>query len=245
MKKLIRKLTIINVLVLLWVLGGIFLFDKVALIIAFGLQGANLFIILNIAGMAALFAVGNAMAIISSRKSFKKPLPQISIISRKEGKFDPHNIRSDLHNLQPGNPEFADLLQIGITQLDNIDKKQAKLHEVRERNDAGALTEVAESVDEAEVGICKNLSKIIDRALLLNSLERSTAERESIFAENVGRIQNILKANADTLTLCDVLLTETINYLDEKNTSQDSSGAKLAAMTEAIQTLRQMSGREV
>ena len=246
MKKLIRKIVILNIIVIIWVLVYLFLFNKVTLIVMMGLKAANFFLGLNVAAIAILFLLGNFLVIFRGvRKLLKNKPVKVALTTDKENKFDPFRIRKDLSALQNGRPEFVRCLMEGITQLDNIDMKEAKLQEIRSRNDVGALKEVAESLEDAEVGICRNLSKIIDRAILIDSLEKDSPHRDSIYSENLNRIRSILDANVETLTLCDVLLTETINYLDEKNVSGDSAGEGLTAMTGAIHTLRQMSSRLV
>ena len=249
MKKLIRKIVVLNTIVIVWFLVYLFAFNlnKVSLIVSMGLKAANFFLGLNVAAIAMLFLLGNFLVIYRGVKKLRKSKPappKVTVISDMENKHDPFRIRNDLSALQNGRPEFVRCLMEGITQLDNIDTKEAKLQEIRSRNEAGALKEVADSLQDAEEGICKNLSKIIDRAILIDSLEKDSPHRDSIYSENLNRMRSILDLNAETLTLCDVLLTETINYLDEKNASGGATGEGLMAMTEAIHTLRQMSGKE-
>jgi hypothetical protein len=245
-KKLICKISIWNGILIAWVLGFFLLSDKVALIIALGLKAANLLILCNIIVPAVLFVAGNSFLIVKNRKQFVREKPkEVTLTSGKEDKVAPENIRRDLKALIASNPELAGMLNECFLQMDSIDNKQAKLKDVLARNDFGALREVGNSIDEAEVHICKNLSKIVDRAIMLNSLERESAEKSMIVEENRNRIRGILKANNEILSLCDILLTESINYLDEKNSSGDSGQLNLTAMTEAIQTLRTLNGREV
>jgi hypothetical protein len=245
-KKFIRKITILNAALLAWVAGFFLFSDKVALIIALGLKGANLLILLNIIVPAAIFVVGNGLLVLRNKQYLITEKPkEVLLTSGMENKEDPDHLRRDLNSLIDATPELAEILGEGVAQMDSIDNKQAKLKGVLARNDLGALREVENSINEAEVNLCKNLSKVVDRAIMLDSLERNSSERGVVVEENKGRIRRILKANNDILSLCDILLTESINYLDEKNSSGDSGGQNLTAMTEAIQTLRTLNGREV
>jgi hypothetical protein len=247
-KKFIRNISILNAVLIVWALAFFLFTDKVAMIIAWGLKPANRFIVFNIVLLIGFFVAGNAILLIRNRKLFKRskqpqPLPPLMTVG--EGKHDPGNIRKDLQTLMTVNPEWSALLSEGIAQLDSIDKKQAQLKDVLARNDSGALNEVENAIDEAEVCLSKNLSKVVDRAIMLNSLERVSPEKDAILQENENRMTAILKKNAEVLSLCDILLTESINYLDEKDASVNSGALNLEAMTDAIRTLRTLNGSEI
>jgi flagellar hook-basal body complex protein FliE len=246
LKKTIRKIVILNAVLLVWVLVFFLAVDNVALIIDFGVKAAK-WIMTGAAVVPAIaFICGNALLVGRNRKVLFPPKEKKLVLTAgKDAKGSPENVRRDLRALMGGNSELGALLGEGITQMDSIDKKQAKLSDILGRNDNGVLKQVADSIDEAEVSLCANLTKIIDRAIMLNSLEKDSSERAAVYAENMSRISKILEANRETLSLCDVLLTESINYLDDKNETGSGGDLSLEAMTTAIKTIRKMNGHEV
>jgi flagellar hook-basal body complex protein FliE len=245
LKKTIRKFVILNAVLIAWVLIFFLAVDKVALIISVGVRAADLILVAAAAATAIVFVGGNLLIFARNRRVLFPPkVKKVVLTSGKDAKISPDNVRRDLKTLIDSNTGLSSLLSEGIAQMDSIDKKQAKLGEILERNDSGVLKQVADSIDEAEVSLCANLTKIIDRAIMLNSLEQDSSERAAVYSENVNRISQILKANSETLSLCDVLLTESINYLDDKNESGGGGDISLEAMTTAIKTIRTMNGHE-
>jgi flagellar hook-basal body complex protein FliE len=246
LKKTIRKFVILNAVLIAWVLVFFLAVDRVALIINVGVRAADFILIAAAAVPAIIFVGGNLLIFARNRRVLFPPkVKKVVLTTGKDAKRTPDNVRRDLNSLIGSNPELSSLLSSGISQMDSIDKKQAKLGEILERNDSGVLKQVADSIDEAEVSLCANLTKIIDRAIMLNSIEQDSSERAAVYSENMNRISQVLNANNETLSLCDVLLTESINYLDDKNESGGGGNASLEAMTTAIKTIRTMNGHEV
>lgn len=217
--------------------------DRTWLIITMGIAAANA---LRTGGwilLACVFLAGSAVLMVRRRKS--RQLERIAAYSVKlslDKKQNPEVIRGEITRLTEVRPRLKEPLALGLSQMDSIDRKQAKLKEILDRNDAAALNEVVSTLDETEQTVCKNLVRVLNRAILWDPYEANKPGKEAVFEGHKKYIARILDKNENILTMCDTLLAETVSYLGEKSADADGGALGLMAMTEVMRSLRGMDG---
>lgn len=240
MKKYIPALAVVNGVVLAAVLA-LLLTDKNNLIIRLGIVAAQALQKVGWVAAGALFVAGNGVILAKMLGQRKTPTPrQMPIEIFPKDRVDPDYIRQELTRFSQERPALRQQIAEALAQMDSIDRKQAKIGNIFERNQVGSLGEVASTVDDAEHGICLNMVKIINRMILWDPMEWNKPGKEEIYAGHMAYIQKCLSRNEEILSKCDILLSETVSYIDEQNSGSDSKQLHLDVMTETIQSLRQI-----
>jgi hypothetical protein len=246
MKKL---LVVVNVICVAWILLFHLAHDRSDLIIGYGVRAAGAIMLANVLVPAAALAVCDVLYVVRAARKRRRAAPRAvpptkpdeRISESGEGKYDPPRIRKDLDILLRKDPSMGQYLGKCLSQMDSIDLKQEQLRTVRARNSNHVLDEVEAAVDEAETSLCRNLSRIVDRMVLLQSIERRDM---AVIGENTNHIEDAIRRNDEILSLCDVLLTECAGYLDDRNAGTGMEEMKLEAMTESIASLRALGVRK-
>jgi hypothetical protein len=212
--------------------------SRTQLIIDVGIAAADIIIASGWALAACAFLAGTCI-IVSKRRVLR---PHVHAQRRKEyplnSKIKPADIREEIARLLALRPELKGFLAPGISQMDSIDRKQDKLGEILARNDAGSLEEVAVTLDSAEQALCKNMVKMLNRAILWDHQEADKPGKEAVFESHKKHIGTILGKNEDILTMCDALLSETVGYLNERSSGDNDGAYELEAMTRVMRSLR-------
>jgi hypothetical protein len=219
--------------------------SKTWLIISIGIVAANALIAAGWGVAAVAFVAGSAFFLLQwlkSRRLYRASAPFGNPSMQEEQ--NQAVIRSEITRLQNQRPKLKRLLSHGLSQMHSIDRKQASLKEILTRNDAAHVGEVASTLDSAEQAVCKNLIRVINRAVLWDPLEASKPGKEQIYEEHVRYMEQILEKNEAILTMCDTMLSEAVSFLGERKGSADEGAAELAAMTETLQSLRAMNGAD-
>lgn len=81
--------------------------------------------------------------------------------------------------------------------------------------------------------------------ILWDPLEWNKPGKESIYEGHRAYIGKLLEQGDEILSKCDILLAETVSYLDEKDANVDSGRLHLDVMTQTIQSLRSISSIEI
>ena len=198
-------------------------------------------------GIVILFVAGNVVwgrSLLRKRRELAPPEPPPVMELDSSEPAGPEQIRRELHSFRKVRPALQDQIDAAIAQMDSMDRKQAKLRELFRRNRISSLGEVETTIDDVELCMCRNLVKLINRMVLWDPLEWNKPGKEPIYAEHRAYIQKMLAKNDAILSKCDILLVETVSYMDEKDSDMDSGQLHLDVMTETIQSLRQISRTE-
>jgi len=210
------------------------------LIIAAGVRGASLITWACYAVIAALFVLLNARSL---KKLFKhlrdsrydnSPL-RLSV--SRPGDISPEDVRKDLRYLAERQPVVEGYMMRGGYQLDSIDRKQLRLRQILSRNKDESLDAVVDTMEKAEQTILSRLRKVIDLSILVDPHDKTGTAASS---RSRSMIERHLQLNDEILAQCDTLMTETVMYLGSRDSANVDSSADIAAMTEAMQALRQM-----
>jgi hypothetical protein len=195
--------------------------------------------------LVCAFLAGSAAFLIQWRKA--RQLERSAAYSVKlslDKEQRPEVIRGEITRLLGVRPRLKESLTLGLAQMDSIDRKQARLREILDRSDTASLNEVVSTLDGAEQTVCRNLVRVLNRAILWDPYEANKPGKEAVFEGHKKYIGRILDKNENVLTMCDTLLAETVSYLGEKTSDADDGALGLMAMTEVMRSLRGMDGGE-
>ena len=215
--------------------------SRTELIIRIGVAGANAVVAGGWILLGLLAVAGNTgCAVLALRRRKQQRLeasPPLLTLEQKEA-ADAEKIRAELLKYQKELPALRAEISQALAQMDSMDRKQAKLQEVFARNRVQSLSEVAQTIDETEQGMFRNLTRMINRITIWDPLEADDPARAGIYRGYRGDIQSALARNEELLSMCDKLLGETVSYVDERNENTMDDRLQLQVMTETIQTLR-------
>ena len=76
---------------------------------------------------------------------------------------------------------------------------------------------------------------VINRALLCDPEEKNTRRQDAVYRQHAQAMQVFLMENEEILNRCETLLTETVQYVEEKKAGRD--GMDLQIMTDVIRSL--------
>jgi hypothetical protein len=156
--------------------------------------------------------------------------------------IDTAAIREELSRQMTERPKLSNILAQVLSQMDSMDRKQAKLNEILVRNNNSTLGEAVSTLDAAEQTLCRNTLKILNRVLLWDTLEADNPGKKALYEEHENYFRKTLATNDKILTMCDTLLVETACYLNERSSGVDDGSVELEAMTSVIRSLRGMTG---
>jgi hypothetical protein len=217
---------------LIWLLT----LSRTEMIIRYGIRSADTLRVVYWAAWGVLAVGLNAAYIFGARRRKKqREAEPIRLTFAPDSVLAPAEIRAELLRFQGERPQLAQLLAQGLSQLDNIDRKQAKMAELIARNDVNLLSQAQEALTSAEQTLCRKLVLVLNRALLCDPLEVNPRRREAVFAEHARAMQVFLTENEDVLNRCETLLTETVRYVEEKKAGRETMD--LQVMTDVIRSL--------
>lgn len=217
---------------LIWLLT----LSRTEMIIRYGIRSADTLHVVYWV-VWGLLAVGlNALYMIGARRAKRlRDAAPIRLTFSQDKALSPAEIRAELTRYIGERPQLAPLLTQGLAQLDNIDRQQARMAELIERNELTLLSQAQEALTSAEQTLCRKLALVLNRALLCDPQETNARRREAVFAEHARAIQVFLTENEDVLNRCETLLTETVRYVEEKKAGRETMD--LQVMTDVIRSL--------
>lgn len=217
---------------LLWLLT----LKREDLIIRFGIRSADVLLPLAWAGWAVAAAGLNALYLLHLRRAKKRrDASPIKLTFAADKALDPAELRRELTRFEQERPQLATLLQQGLDQLDNIDRKKEKMHELLQRNELSLLSQASGALDSAQQTLCRKLVLVLNRALLYDPQEENARRREAVYQEHARAMQVFLTENEDVLNRCETLLTETVRFVEEKKAGRETMDLQI--MTDVIRSL--------
>ena len=229
---------------LIWLVEAVFLIglvavlrlNRTALIIRYGLIRADRLILWAWILLGVLFLAAHIWLLISSLAAAKRraaaPIP---LNFAPDQQLEPTAIRAELARFKVQRPQLAALLDQGESQLDNIRRKKDKMAEILQRNDVALLGQASGALLDAEQTLCRKLVLVLNRALLCDPEEKNTRRRDAVYEEHARAMQVFLLENEEVLNRCETLLTETVQYVEEKKAGRE--GMDLQIMTDVIRSL--------
>lgn len=248
MKRIVRSAIIFNVIIVILAVV-LTLIDPDNLIISVGIIFANYILIGGWILLGVLFVLGNLVSFLRWRREKRNQdiaaARAMSIERSSKETLNPKVLREELEHFYKQRPALQEQITAAIAQLDSMDRKQAKLREIFERNHVKTLDEVEATVNDAEQVLCRNMAKLINRIILWDPLEWNKPGKEKIYESHRVYMKKLLDQCEEILSKCDILLAETVSYLDEKDAGLDSDKLHLDVMTETIQLLSNIKSVEL
>ncbi|MDR0500527.1 MAG: hypothetical protein LBG97_04695 [Coriobacteriales bacterium] len=194
--------------------------------IAFYISGG----IFGIAGIGFLVRAG--MLIASEAKKLPAPVPAFSSLS-DEQRDDPAFILRELIAIQPQKPNLQGEIADAINCLQQADSKQSRIHELQQLNPRRNLDQVVKTIDDAEIAIAKNSTKILNMLTIWDPNEALRPDKAQIYGMNRDYIHTNLQRNRHILDQIDLLLHNIVKYVDSSG-AEDSMSANIESLNEAL-----------
>lgn len=200
-------------------------FLKIAAIIATGAGAATM-----IGGF-----VPDVLHLIANT-SFQKRIDGANAERRKtfaeyaKDSLNPVKTRERLTDLKENNPKLSQLIDRCLSQMDKMDKLQARYAALLSANDATYLDNTVTVIDDAETRMCRNMRNIINCCILVEdgSDDLSDFDNQIIaksLADNDNELQNV-----------DTLIHYAVNYI---NNYQQNGVTDMSELKAWIKVMRQ------
>ncbi|MFV0363657.1 MAG: hypothetical protein ACK5LL_11310 [Suipraeoptans sp.] len=192
-------------------------------------------LLLIIIVLAAFLIIRN---IIKMRKESvrTKSMPVINLeVTTNEG-YNPEYIRQELNKNLAVVKGLGTEIGILLQQTDSMDRKEEKLKTILARNETRSLDSVENTLVNTEQAMFKNIIKIMNRIDLWDDSEYMLESKQEIYNEHRARIQVLIDKNNEMLNMTDILLSETIKYINTKDDSSESN-MHLDSMIETMKSL--------
>ena len=215
---------------------GLLTIDRTEWIIRMGIQRTDQLIpFLWIAWAVAAVALNIAYFAVAIVRRRRANAAQVKLTFAEGKAQDPAEIRRELERFMGERPRLKELLQQGLDQLDNIERKKERMREILERNELSLLSQAADALDDAEQTICRKMILLLNRALLCDPEEENARRREAVYEQHARYMQTFLAENEDVLNRCEKLLEETVRYVEERKAGKDTMDLQI--MTGVIRSL--------
>ena len=207
--------------------GGILLFDCIVFVVlGASLTSVNFLVriasIIVIVMSVAAFFILNYRILSTFMEQQKKMSPNgmavnMTVINAGEKE----NYRETLKRYRTMNPALTMEIQKAAEQMDSIDRKKRKLHEVMQRNkvDYNSLEKTGAQTEEV---IYHNIRYIINRITIWDEKEYHDPKKAYIYEDHLQQIQHVLEKNDEILTEFDLFLME-VSKIENQVIQKDSS----------------------
>ncbi|MDR1158594.1 MAG: hypothetical protein LBK75_09905 [Oscillospiraceae bacterium] len=152
-------------------------------------------------------------------------------LSYSAGSYDPIDIRRRLGRLKEQRPDLAGALAKCEAQMDAMDRRQAKLKDLLDLNEAEYLRATERLLDEVEQFICKNFRKVINRGIVSDLEDDDVFARDEKYSTHLELIEAVLAGNQTELDNIKRFLADLADLVSEQN---DKSETTLQAWMQVI-----------
>ncbi|MDR1603214.1 MAG: hypothetical protein LBS10_00210 [Gracilibacteraceae bacterium] len=167
----------------------------------------------------------------SRREAVEKRVESRPTLSYSAGAYDPTDIRRRLRRLGEQRPDLAGVLARCEAQMDAMDRRQAKLKDLLDLNEAEYLRATEGLLDEVEQFICKNFRKIINRGIVSDLEDDDVFARDEKYSTDLELIEAVLVGNQTELDNTKKFLADLADLVSEQN---DNSETTLQAWMQVI-----------
>ncbi|MDR0381396.1 MAG: hypothetical protein LBH86_05320 [Oscillospiraceae bacterium] len=152
-------------------------------------------------------------------------------LSYSAGSYDPDDIRRRLGRLKEQRPDLAGALAKCEAQMDAMDRRQAKLKDLLDLNEADYLRATEGLLDEVEQFICKNFRKVINRGIVSDLEDDDVFAQDDKYSTHLELIEAVLAGNRTELDNIKKFLADLADLVSEQN---DNSEITLQAWMQVI-----------
>jgi hypothetical protein len=212
------------------------------LIIALGIVAADSTTTACFAGAALLAVAGVALIVIQlSRRMRARSNQQAAFVPSyaslsDDQRRDPAVILRELQYIRPARPTLDAEIAAAIDCLNQADSKQAKIHELQQMNPSRNLDQVVRTIDDAELAIAANTTKILNMLTIWDPAEATRPEKAQIYSMNREYIHTNLQKNRQITDQADMLLHTVVKYIGSSG-SEDAMSDKIDSLNKALASL--------
>ena len=210
---------------------------RASLIVRYGIIGANnLRLFTSVALLAAglIFILVGLPGVIKDMKNSSDRRKLRSMGAQYRSKDSgPEEIREQLGLMMGQRSELAGRIDKCISQLGEMEEQLERFDRLIKINEAGALIEAREALEETQRTVCSNLKWIINSSVAASEHDQSATSR---LAENIGRV---LEVNEALLDKDDEFLLDLADHLSK--VKGEGQTFQLDAWRETIGSLNQKS----
>jgi hypothetical protein len=152
-------------------------------------------------------------------------------LSHSAGSYDPIDIRRRLVRLKEQRPDLSNLLEKCETQMDAMDRRQEKLKELLDLNEADWLRATEELLDEVEQFTCKNFRKVINRGIVSDLEDANVFSQDEKYSTDQELIEAVLAGNQTELDEIKKFLADLADLISEQS---DNSQTRLESWMKVI-----------
>lgn len=152
-----------------------------------------------------------------------------SIIQSEEARFDTY--MAELKKIKAGNPEFAEVINHFMYQMNSFSRKETALEKLINLNDDKSKAFLMARNNDVQRFLIKNLKKFVKRLIVYNA--KTKKNRSGSIEDDTGVIE-IFDKNGELIDLYDKLLDE-VSRMGEEFDLQDPG---LQSVIENLQSLR-------
>jgi hypothetical protein len=152
-------------------------------------------------------------------------------LSHAAGSYDPVDIRRRLGRLKEQRPDLKNVLARCEAQMDAMDRRQAKLKDLLDLNEADYLRATERLLDEVEQFICKNFRKVINRGIVSDLEDDDVFAQDEKYSTQLELIEAVLASNQTELDNIKKFLADLADLVSEQN---DNSEITLQAWMQLI-----------
>ncbi len=109
------------------------------------------------------------------------------------------------------------------TQMDAMDRRQAKLKDLLDLNEAEYLRSTENLLNEVEQFICKNFRKVINRGIVSDMEDDHVFEQDEKYSTHLELIETALSANQIELDKIKKFLTDLADLISEQNENRETT----------------------
>lgn len=154
-----------------------------------------------------------------------------STLSYSAKTYEPTDIRRMLIKLKEQRPDLADELVECERQMDAMDRRQERLKNLLNLNEAEYLRSTEELLNEVEQYICKNFRKVINRGIISEMDDDEVFAGDDKYSTHVELIRDVVSENQVELDKIKKFLADLADLISEQN---DNSQTTLEAWMKVI-----------
>jgi hypothetical protein len=165
------------------------------------------------------------------QKEEEKLTESMATLSYSAASYDPADIRRRLKKLKEQRPDLKNALTKCEAQMDAMDRRQAKLKELLDINEAEYLRATESLLDEVEQFICKNFRKVINRGIVSDLEDDDIFAQDEKYSTYSELIEAVLSGNQTELDNIKRFLADMADLVSAQN---DNSEITLQAWMQVI-----------
>jgi len=145
------------------------------------------------------------------------------VLSYTATSYDPADIRHRLEGIAQQRPDLTQAIGQCHLQMDEMDKRQMKLKELLDLNDAEYLRNTESLLNDVEQFICKNFRKVINRCVVSDIGDDQVFSKDNQYETDIQLINAALQRNQCELDNIKKFLADLADLISEENNNPETT----------------------